>query len=139
MRSRDLAAVVKTQKAFIKGLLDRLEGKGLAKEEPLIFFQGVKITIDQLQEKVKRLEMFESFARRMQGNISLPELYVALNDDYFKNVGVKEIFELAKKSIRLTKDNCDMTHKLEDIREIIEDTEIDYEKTCYLVKDVLDK
>lgn len=124
MSSRDLQAVVKTQKAFIHELLDRLEGKGLAKEEPTILFQGVNITLDQLRKKAKDLEMLESLARRMQGNFSLHELYVALNDNYFKNVGVKEIFELAKKSIRLTDDNCRMQHKLEDIAECLDDSEL---------------
>ena len=121
MSSRDLSVKVKVQKAFISELLDRLEG---VKEEPTILFQGVNITLDQLREKAKELDMFESFARRMRGNISLPELYVALNDDYFKNVGVKEIFELAKKSIRLTDDNCKMQHKLEDIAECLDDSEL---------------
>ena len=125
MSSRDLATVVKTQKAFIKELLDRLSEKD-NKEwtttheilrdracQPMLGIQGHLYT-------VKRIVDY-------------------LNDDYFKGLTLEQILELAKKSIRLTKDNCDMTHKLENIREIIEDTEIDYEKTCYLVKDILDK
>ena len=35
MSSRDLQAVVKTQKAFIKDLLDRLEGKETNRDIPI--------------------------------------------------------------------------------------------------------
>lgn len=112
MSSRDLQAVVKAQKAFIKELLDRLMPTSEKSSRILI---GSKKFYD------------------------IADVQTLLNDRYFIGLTLEQILELAKKSIRLTKDNCDMTHKLEDIREIIEDTEIDYEKTCYLVKDILDK
>lgn len=35
-------------------------------------------------------------------------------DDYFRNLTYAEIAELAKKSIRLTTENCEMQHKIED-------------------------
>ena len=113
MGSKDLQTVVKTQKRFINELLDRLEHKEIVVSKPKLFFHDVPLDIDELND--------------------------CLNDSYFTGLSLQQIFDLAKKSIRLTKDNCDMTHKLEDIREIIEDTEIDYEKTCYLVRDILDK
>lgn len=103
MSSRDLETVVKTQKAFIKELLDRLSEKD-NKEwtttheilrdrecQPMLGIQGHLYT-------VKRIVDY-------------------LNDDYFKGLTLEQILELAKKSIRLTKDNCDMTHKLEDLLE----------------------
>ena len=40
-------------------------------------------------------------------------------DDYFQGLTKQQIAELAKKSIRITADNCKQTHALEDIREIL--------------------
>jgi cysteinyl-tRNA synthetase len=40
-------------------------------------------------------------------------------DDYFKGLTEEQIAELAKKSIRITKDNCELTHVLEDIRDLV--------------------
>lgn len=48
---------------------------------------------------------------------SFCEILAFLNDDYFKGLSLPQICELAKKSIRVTKDNCDMTHRLEDLLE----------------------
>ena len=125
MSSRDLATVVKTQKAFIKELLDRLfekDNKEWTTTHEILRDRACQPMLD------------------IQGHLyTVKRIVDYLNDDYFKGLTLEQILELAKKSIRLTKDNCDMTHKLEDIREIIENTEIGYEKTCYLVKDVLDK
>ena len=93
MSSRDLSAVVKTQKAFIKELLDRLENKQVEKEivvsKPKLFFHDMPLDIDELND--------------------------CLNDSYFRGLSLQQIFELAKKSIRLTSDNCKMQHKLDDI------------------------
>lgn len=125
MSSRDLATVVKTQKAFIKELLDRLfekDNKEWTTTHEILRDRACQPMLD------------------IQGHLyTVKRIVDYLNDDYFKGLTLEQIFELAKKSIRLTKDNCNMTHKLEDIREIIENTEIGYEKTCYLVKDILDK
>ena len=93
MSSRDLATVVKTQKAFIKELLDRLENKN---NEDSIIAQKVKD---------------------------------CAKDGYFNNLSIEQIFELAKKSIRLTDDNCEMRHKLEDIEEIV-NAIYDYQVEC---------
>ena len=99
MSSRDLATVVKTQKAFIKELLDRLENKQVKKEiivsKPKLFFHDVPLDIDELND--------------------------CLNDSYFTGLNLQQIFELAKKSIRLTDDNCKIRHKLDKIKEIISD------------------
>lgn len=102
MSSRDLQAVVKTQKAFIRDLLDRLENKQTEKEvvvsKPKLFFHDVPLDIDELNN--------------------------CLNDSYFTGLNLQQIFDLAKKSIRLTDDNCKMQHKLEDIAECLEDSEL---------------
>ena len=102
MSSRDLAAVVKTQKAFIKELLDRFSNK--------VDFMDVNFRIgeDFLTPRVLR---------------------TLLEDDYFKGLTLKQILELAKKSIRLTDDNCKMRHKLEDIEEIV-NAIYDYQVEC---------
>ena len=95
MSSRDLQAIVKTQKAFIKELLDRLENKQVEKEiivsKPKLFFHDVPLDIDELND--------------------------CLNDSYFTGLNLQQIFELAKKSIRLTDDNCKMRHKLVNLLE----------------------
>ncbi len=41
-------------------------------------------------------------------------------DPYFKGLDFNTIAELAKKSIRITANNCELEHKLEDIREFCE-------------------
>lgn len=100
MSSKDLSAVVKTQKAFIKELLDRLEKKQVEKEivvsKPKLFFHDTPLDIDELND--------------------------CLNDSYFRGLSLQQIFELAKKSIRLTDDNCKMQHKLEDIAECLDNS-----------------
>lgn len=93
MSSRDLTAVVKTQKAFIKELLDRLEHKENIVSKPKLSFHEVPLDVD--------------------------ELNACLNDSYFTGLNLQQIFALAKKSIRLTDDNCKMRHKLEDIKGIM--------------------
>lgn len=99
MSSKDLSAVVKTQRAFIKELLDRLENKQVEKEivvsKPKLFFHDMPLDIDELND--------------------------CLNDSYFIGLNLQQIFGLAKKSIRLTDDNCKMRHKLDKIKEIISD------------------
>mgnify|MGYP007012480424 CR=1 FL=1 len=97
MSSRDLQAVVKTQKAFIRELLDRLEGK--KDDEVSLYTQ----TVFSIKDK----------------SYSVIDLIDLLNDTYFNGLTLEQIFELAKKSIRLTDDNCKMRHKLEDIEEIV--------------------
>ena len=92
MSSKDLQAVVKTQKAFIKELLDRFLNK--------VDFMDVKFRIGEEW-------------------LSPSDLRILLEDDYFKGLTIQQIIGLAKKSIRLTGDNCEMRHKLEDIKDIM--------------------
>ena len=115
MSSRDLATVVKTQKAFIKDLLDRLSEKD-NKEwtttheilrdracQPMLGIQGHLYTVKRILDY--------------------------LNDDYFNGLTLEQILELAKKSIRLTDDNCKMRYKFEDIEEIV-NAIYDYQVEC---------
>lgn len=44
-------------------------------------------------------------------------------DPYFKGLDFKTIADLAKKSIRITADNCRLKHKLEDITDLYDDSE----------------
>lgn len=97
MSSRDLQTEVKTQKAFIKELLDRLEGKDV---NPPIELDFAKHSSFKIGGK------FYTFG----------QVFMLLNDDYFKGLTLEQIIDLAKKSIRLTDDNCKMRHKLEDIK-----------------------
>ena len=89
MSSKDLQVVVKTQKAFIKELLDRLESGG---NKSFVNIQD-SVIAQKVRECVKR--------------------------GYFNNLSIEQIFDLAKMSIRLTDENCKMCHKLEDIEEIV--------------------
>ena len=99
MSSRDLSTVVKTQKAFIKELLDRLAQR----------------------EEDRCLNLIsENFFMNINGSAyPLEQIKNLLNDPYFNGLTLEQILDLAKKSIRLTDDNCKMRHNLEDIEEII--------------------
>lgn len=110
MSSRDLQAVVKTQKAFIKELLDRLEGKNVNPPIDLDFVKHISFKVGGK-------------------TYTFGQVFMLLNDDYFKGLTLEQIIELAKKSIRLTDDNCKMRHKLEDIEEIV-NAIYDYQVEC---------
>lgn len=97
MSSQDLQAVVKTQKAFIKELLDRLEGKTKSNDTE---------TEKKYEIGSKKYSWYEIITLLCNGY-----------GNYFNGLTLEQILELAKKSIRLSKDNCDMTHKLEDLLE----------------------
>ncbi len=121
MSSKDLAAVVKTQKAFIKELFDRLEGKETNSNIPIKYDDYIFVNI-------QGTDYLLSAVRNM------------LNDNYFNGLSFLEILELAKKSIRLTDDNCKMRHKLDDIEEIV-NAIYDYQVECKdkTTKEFLDK
>ena len=112
MSSKDLSAVVKTQRMFIKELLDRLENKQVEKEivvsKPKLFFHDMPLDIDELND--------------------------CLNDSYFRGLSLQQIFELAKKSIRLTEENCKMQHKLDDIYECLDNSTLGQ-----YIKEVIDR
>lgn len=58
------------------------------------------------------LGLKEDIEKRNQHNIeNLFETFD--NENYFKGLSLKEVFELAKKSIRLTKENSELRDKLE--------------------------
>lgn len=97
MTSKYLKTIVKTQKTFIKELLDRLAQR----EEDRC--------LDLISEKFYMSINGSSYPLELIKNL--------LNDTYFKGLTLEQILELAKKSIRLATDNCDMTHKLEDLLE----------------------
>lgn len=84
MSSKDLQAVVKTQKAFIKELLDRLEGKNL--EGKNLYAQIVFSIKDK--------------------SYSVADLIDLLNDPYFNGLTLEQILEFAKKSILIIKLNA---------------------------------
>lgn len=95
MSSKDLSAVVKTQKEIIKELLDRLESK------------GGKQSIE--------LDFASHSAFRIGGKpYTFGQVFMLLNDSYFKGLTLEQILELAKKSIRLTEENCKLRSALED-------------------------
>ena len=133
MSSRDLTTVVKTQKAFIKELLDRLSEKD--KKE-------WTTTHEILRDRACQ-PMLD-----IQGHLyTVKRIIDYLNDDYFKGLTLEQILELAKKSIRLTDDNCKIRHKLEDIREILIEKDLCANKDCdsccnkysNKIKNILDK
>lgn len=114
MSSKDLQTIVKTQRAFIKELLDRLAQR----------------------EEDRCLNLIaDGFSLNINGRgYPLGQIKNLLNDDYFKGLTLEQILELAKKSIRLTEDNCKMRHKLEDIEECLDDSELGQH-----IKKILDK
>lgn len=83
---------------------------------------GMKVT--QLQhevdnyDSVQRAKCCECCEKAIQDYSDLYTKTDCFRDDYFKDLLFEDIAKLAKKSIRLTADNCRMQHKLEDIAEI---------------------
>ena len=116
MSSKDLSAVVKTQKAFIKELLDRLEGK-------INFDKPININFDDY-----------IFVNIQGTDYLLSAVTNMLNDSCFKGLSFLEIIELSKKSIRLISDNCKMQHKLEDIYECLDNSTLGQH-----IKEVIDR
>lgn len=96
-KDNDLATVVETQKSFISELLDRLEKKEITKKS---------IELD-----------FEKHSAFKKGGklYTIGQIFMLLNDDYFHGLTIEQIVELAKKSIRLTKENCELRNKIEDL------------------------
>lgn len=52
------------------------------------------------------------------------ELDIFRNDPYFENLDLKSIAELAKKSIKLTSENCNMMHDFKEIKIRLENIDI---------------
>ena len=91
MSSKDLQTVIKTQKAFIKELFDRLSQK--SNEE-------WTTTHEILRDKACQSMI------TIQGKLySVEKVVELLNDTYFNGLTIEQILELAKKSIRLTDEN----------------------------------
>ena len=128
MSSRKLQAIISMQHKFINNLLDRLEGKTKASDD------------------VERDDV-ERFYKIGTKKYSLYEIITLLDSGYFQGLNLEQIIELAKKSIRLTDDNCKMIHKLEDIKEILTEKDLCVNNGCDFccnkcsnkIKDILEK
>ena len=80
-----------------------------------------------LTQKIKNMatqveslkEMKEHYKELAQERKSLLDDYKKLlqpfQDDYFKGLSTQDIAELAKKSIRLAKDNCELMERIEEL------------------------
>lgn len=73
-------------------------------------------------ESIKAAECCECERGAVQDYIDLSLKIECFNDDYFKNLSYEEIAQLAKKSIRITTDNCNLQDKIERIGRIIENS-----------------
>lgn len=101
MTSKYLKTIIKTQKTFIKELLDRLAQR----EEDRC--------LDLISEK---------FFMNINGNAyPLEQIKNLLNDLYFKGLTLEQIMELAKKSIRITTYNRQLETALEEIKAELKD------------------
>ena len=112
------------------GLCGLSECGGLCKDLPECDYK----TIDRLkQENEKVIELAkknaDAFEYCLQG---LEEELKPFQDEYFQGLTKQQIAELAKKSIRLTADNCKLTHALEDIREI---ADVIYNTNCNYIQE----
>lgn len=74
-------------------------------------------------ESIKAAECCECERGAVQDYIDLSLKIECFNDDYFKNLSYEEIAQLAKKSIRITTDNCNLQDKIERIGQIIQESE----------------
>lgn len=107
MKKEDLSIVVKTQEKFIKDLLDRLECKNI----------GKSLSIEDIETNDLICEMGGSY-------FSISYIKQLLADEYFKGLGIDTVFDLAKKSIRLTEYNCELAYKLNCIMEILDNSKL---------------
>lgn len=110
MSSRKLQQIIKTQKVFIKELLDRLVDK------------DVNNTLGVISDNF--------FMRVQNKNYSLKIIKILLNDPYFDGLTLEQILELAKKSIRITTENRQLEDKLENIKFKIKDLRSDLCDNC---------
>lgn len=108
---KDYKAIVENQKKQIEYLKDTIEN------------------YDSLQ----RCKCCDCIENAIQDYSDLMFKVMPFDDDYFKNLTYEQIAELAKKSIRLTDDNCKMMHKLKDIAEILDSSEL-YEKIRKIIE-----
>ena len=80
-------------------------------------------TIDKQSKLINSLQNVIDIAN-MKATEKIKKHLALFNDPYFKGLSIEQIIELAKKSIRLTDDNCKMRHKLEDIADLYDDSEL---------------
>lgn len=71
-------------------------------------------------ESVQRGKCCDCCEEAVQDYVDIKGKLDVFDDEFFKGLKYSEIAELAKKSIRLTEDNCRMLHKLQDIKEFVE-------------------
>lgn len=93
----------------------------------------LKDTIENF-ESVQRGRCCECCEDAVQDLSDLIIKCLPFDDDYFKNLNYEQIAELAKKSIRLTAENCTLRHKLEDIAEML-----DSSKLCKKIQKIIEK
>lgn len=91
-------------------------------------FERIAMENNQLREGLIQGKIFE------ENNKLAREFWKIINDPYFRGLGFDNVLELAKKSIRLTDENCEMRHKIENVTEILDDTPL-----AIKIKTILDK
>jgi hypothetical protein len=99
--------------------IERLQ-KELKEKSEMIF----KLTelIDKKDKIINNLQNVITVSN-IEATKQIKQHLALFNDPYFKGLTIEQIIELAKKSIRLTDDNCKMRHKLEDIADLYDDSE----------------
>lgn len=109
----------------------KIEYKALLKTFEYFSDFAVK-KIKRLENKAEKCEMWhESF------NEQSKKLDIFRNDPFFENLTLSSISELAKKSIKLTSENCDMLHDFEEVKRLLEN--IDQSKLSKDEKKMLDE
>jgi len=76
----------------------------------------------EAREKDKELtEVYMRLSAAKSAAAGMVEVYKPFSDPYFEKLSMSEIAELAKKSIRLTAEYCEMRHKIENLRKQIQE------------------
>ena len=91
-------------------------------------FERIAMENYQLREGLIQGKIFE------ENNKLAREFWKIINDPYFRGLSFDNVLELAKKSIRLTDENCEMRHKIEDVTEILDDSPL-----AMKIKSIFDK
>lgn len=116
-------AIISTQTKEIELLQNKLLYADTYEHARLFITDLIK-ELEEKDEQIKALQDNKEEDNRFisttdKGLIPVAHIKELLDDSYFFGLQVEQIFELAKKSIRITDDNCSLRHKLEDIAEIM--------------------
>ena len=103
-------------------LITQLQAQGDDLQAAVNQYNAVVQQNKELQQDIRKKdnELTEVYMKLSAANSAasgMVELYEPFSDPYFEKLTMQEIAELAKKSIRLTKEHCSDLHKIEELQQ----------------------